>query len=240
VLRCVLIESTSPNKAGAPGFGFRFFGGARGPVRERQQDPSRDQRFELGIPGLRWGPQIPHLASEGAPTVGTGGGVLVPGKAHAHVIPGPLEPVEGGGRSIPPRDGRNPWPVEKLPPTDAAVNSPSYEDLAHQRVPCGPDFISKAKSSLDFILLSQNRPSIGAAVCKWMDGTVCRFAIPSLYLMIAASHCCLFFESPMRLCSCAVVHCTSPTPNLVTETLHYFLKTHTAFVLFCLRRQRLQ
>jgi hypothetical protein len=43
------------------------------------------------------------------------------------------------------------------------------------------DFISKLKSSLDFILLSQNRPSIGTAVCKWMDETVCRFAILSLY-----------------------------------------------------------
>jgi hypothetical protein len=41
--------------------------------------------------------------------------------------------------------------------------------------------LSEVKSSLDFILLSQHRLSIGTVVSKWMDETVCRFAFLSLY-----------------------------------------------------------
>ena len=43
--------------------------------------------------------------------------------------------------------------------------------------------------------------------------------------ILAVSHCCLFLEFPTYLCSCAVVLYTVPPPNLVTVTLHYFLRS---------------
>ena len=91
-------------------------------------------------------------------------------------------------------------------------------DLMGHGIKSSLDLLSEVKSSLDFILLSQNRLSIGTAVCKWMDETVL-FYLP----ILAVSHCCLFLESPTHLCFCAVVLYTLPPPNLVTVTLHYFL-----------------
>jgi hypothetical protein len=64
-----------------------------------------------------------------------------------------------------------------------------------------------AKSSLDFILLSQNRLSIGTAAHKWMDETVCRFAFLSLY---PSSFSLLPFPripcASVLLCCCCALH----------------------------------
>ena len=49
-------------------------------------------------------------------------------------------------------------------------------DLMGHGIKSSLDFLYEIKSSLDFILLSQCRLSIGTAVCKWMDETACRFA----------------------------------------------------------------
>jgi hypothetical protein len=69
------------------------------------------------------------------------------------------------------------------------------------------------KSSLDFML---------SCAIEWMKP----FGLLLFYLpVLAVSHCCLFLEFPMRLCSCAVVlyKALPVPPNLVTVTLHYFL-----------------
>jgi hypothetical protein len=86
------------------------------------------------------------------------------------------------------------------------------------------DFISKAKPSLDFILLSQNRLSIGTAVCKWMDETVCRFAILSTY---PSGFSLLPFPripyTPVLLCCCALYSTTTEPsdsdPSLFSQVL---------------------
>ena len=97
-------------------------------------------------------------------------------------------------------------------------------DLMGHGIKSSLDLLSEVKSSLDFILLSQNRFSIGTAVCKWMDETVCRFAFLSPY---PSSFSLLPFPripyTPVLLCCCASCSATTESidsdPSLFSQLL---------------------